>query len=107
MHYVVTKKFARPVGISKTVQAEPFDMHVFPNPASAACNVTFTLDQPGPLRLTLVSPLGQPVATWLDRNFEKGPHWFRFNTASLAPGIYQVILRQGNETAVSKVILIR
>ncbi len=96
MHYVVTKKFGYPVGITPKAPAEPFAMHVFPNPVSDVCNVTFTLDQPGRVKLLLMSHLGQTIATWLDRKLEAGTHSFCYPTTSLIHGLYYVLLQQGN-----------
>ncbi|MDP1621432.1 MAG: M20/M25/M40 family metallo-hydrolase [Bacteroidales bacterium] len=107
LHYVVTKKFGNPVGILQTPLSDPFALQVFPNPVKESFNITFTLAQPGPVKLTLLSPRGQPVVTWVDRRLERGTHWFRFGTASLTPGLYGVLLQQGGATAVRKIILVR
>lgn len=93
MHYVVTMKFGYPVGITHTFTNEPFNLHVFPNPVSSVCNVTFTLDKPGNTTLSLISPTGQTIATIIDRNFLQGKQTFRFTTSSLEPGLYQLLLQ--------------
>jgi hypothetical protein len=79
-------------------------MKVFPNPVSEACHVTFTLDQPGFVQISLVSLSGIKIATWLDRKLEQGKHSFSFSSASLATGLYQVVLQQGNKKSVKKII---
>ena len=104
MHYVVTKKFTYPVGIAQTSPADPFSLHVFPNPVKDACNITFTLDQPGHVQISLISLMGQPVSKLLDRKLERGIHTFRTNTSSLTPGLYEVLLQQGEESSVRKII---
>lgn len=104
MHFVVTKKFGYPVGITPPSLPEPFAMKVFPNPVSEACHVTFTLDQPGFVQISLVSLSGIKIATWLDRKLEQGKHSFSFSSASLATGLYQVVLQQGNKKSVKKII---
>ncbi len=105
MHYVVTKKFGYPVGMAQSSPAEPFGMHVFPNPVKSACNVTFTLDQPGSIKLTLISSMGQTKATLIDRKLDKGTHTFRFVTSSFSTGLYEVLLQQGEKVAARKIIL--
>ncbi|MCX6306168.1 MAG: M20/M25/M40 family metallo-hydrolase [Bacteroidetes bacterium] len=104
MHFVMTKKFGYPVGIPGVDLTEPFAMQVFPNPVQDACNITFTLDHPGRVRLTLVSLMGQTVSTWLDRKLERGTHRLHFSTAGMKPGMYEVLLQQGHETAVRKIV---
>jgi hypothetical protein len=107
IHYVVTKKFGYPVGIVQPALPEPFVLRVFPNPVQDDCHVTFTLDQPGRVRLSLISPIGQTVATWLDKEFGRGTHWFRFATESMSPGMYQVLLQQRNDYEAVKIIVVR
>ncbi|MDD4602520.1 MAG: M20/M25/M40 family metallo-hydrolase [Bacteroidales bacterium] len=107
LYYVMKEKFNYPVGIAHEISAEPFALRVFPNPLKDVCNVSFTLDQPGSTKISLISQMGQKVATWLDCKLEKGTHFSQFTTASLTPGLYQVVLQQGESTAVRKIIRVR
>jgi hypothetical protein len=104
---MMTKKFGNPVGIPPTEPADLFALQVFPNPATGACNVTFTLDKPGRVRLSLISMSGRTSATWLDRRLDRGTHRLRFPTTPHAPGLYQVMLEQGGETAGKKLVIVR
>jgi hypothetical protein len=104
MHYVVTKKFAYPVGIEQATIKDPFDMRVYPNPVKDACNVTFKLERPGRVRISLISPKGLVTSSWLDRKLDSGNHRYRFSMASLNKGLYQVLLQQGAGKTVQKVI---
>jgi hypothetical protein len=106
IRFVMMEKFATPVGVKPTIQAETFNLHVFPNPVYDACNVTFTLDRPGHVRISLLSVTGQEVATWLDQKLDRGSNWFRFSTSKLPAGLYEILLQQGNLTESRKMIRI-
>lgn len=82
-------------------------MHVYPNPVSNVCNVTFALDQPGNVKLTLTSPMGQTVSTLINMHLLQGKHSFRYNTYALIPGLYQFLLQQGEKISVRKIIQVR
>lgn len=107
MHYVVTKKFGYPVGIAQTMNKGQLDFHVFPNPVKETCNVTFVLEKPGRVRISLISLSGQTVSSWLDRKLDRGAHSFRFTSTAFAPGLYQVLFQHSGGTKVEKIILIR
>jgi hypothetical protein len=102
MHYVVTKKFTYPVGIAQAPPADPFLLQVFPNPVKDACNITFTIEEPGPVQVSLISLMGRTVSKLLDRKLERGIHSFRMNTSYLTPGLYEVFLQQGEKSSVRK-----
>jgi hypothetical protein len=104
LHYVVTKKFTYPEGIQRTAAVQPFALHVYPNPIKDVCHVTFKLVTPGHVRLQLVSLMGKPVATWVDRNLEQGSYSFSFPISSLLPGLYEVVLQEGSGMAVQRII---
>lgn len=107
IHFVMTEKFRSPVGITHHDAADPFVLRVFPNPAKEDCNVTFTLDKPGRVRVSLIPSLGQSTHTLLDRKLDPGDHWFQFSVASLEPGLYHVLLQQEEISAVKKLILVK
>ncbi len=105
MHYVITKKFAYPVGITPLTVPEPFSLRIFPNPVKENCNITFTLEKPGRVRLSLIPVTGQSGFTWIDKKLDAGTHSFHFSTLSLVPGLYEVLLQQGDESAGRKIII--
>ena len=105
IHFVVTKKFGYPVGISGKPPAEKFSLRVFPNPVTEKCNVAFNLNKSGRVTISLISPLGQSTV-WLDRKLEPGEHFLTFPASSLPGGLYEVLLRQDGEFALKKIIRI-
>lgn len=103
MHYVMTNKFGHPVGIDNLKYETAFRMQVFPNPVADACNISFTLDKPGRVRLT-ISTLEMQVVTIYDKYMEAGDHRLSFMMDALAPGLYTIVLQQGNQFASRKMI---
>jgi hypothetical protein len=107
IHYVMTEKFNSTVGIRPHAYDDPFALHVFPNPATDQCNLTFTLDQPGRVKVIVISSKGEIIQTLVDRHLESGEHRYRFATTSLMPGLYELVLQKGGEISVKKLIRIR
>ncbi len=107
LHYVMTEKFNQPVGIEPTPLPEAFDLHIYPNPVTDACNVNFTLIKPGRVKLTLMSMQGQLLNTLIDSNLEQGSHWLRFKIGTQALGLYQIMLQSNEGRVVRKIIKIR
>ena len=107
IHYVMTEKFNSTVGIRPHAYIDPFALKVFPNPMTDECNLTFTLDRPGRVKLLLMSPKGDILHTWLDWSLEAGEHQYRFSTTSLMPGLYELVLQKSENISVKKLIRIR
>ena len=107
IHYVMTEKFRNSVGIQQQTCFDPFALKVFPNPVTNECNITFTLDQPGPVKLLLFSQKGDLINTWLDCTLEGGEQQFRFSTTSLMPGLYELALQKSDNISVRKLIRVR
>jgi len=104
LHYVMTEKFTHPVGIKPSNPAKSFVINVYPNPVRNECNITFTIERPGPVKLTLLSIQGQILQTLLEDKLEQGTHRLHFNTGILAPGIYQLMIRYREGCAVKKMV---
>ena len=107
LHFVINNKFGNPLGVSHSNPPSYFGLKVFPNPVKNTCNVTFTLDKPGQVRLSLLSVTGKRVATWLDRKMEAGFQFLTFSTQTLSPGLYEVVLENEGKSAVKKVIRVQ
>jgi hypothetical protein len=104
MHYVMSEKFTHPVGISPYDQPKPIGLSIYPNPVRHECNISFTIEKPGPVKLTLLSMKGQILYTLLENNLKQGTYRLKFNTGNLAAGIYQVMIRYGEGCAVKKIV---
>lgn len=75
-----------------------------PNPFGSVGTVTFTLDHPSPVRITLVDALGREVAGVADGHFDAGEHAVPLTGARLAAGVYFCRLAAGDRTAVIPIV---
>jgi hypothetical protein len=106
LKFVMTEKFRSTVGIPPQQIEMAADLKAFPNPVKDAVNVTFTMDQPGRVRLKLVSMQGQTAAIWIDSRLGQGTFSYRFSTASLSPGLYHIVLQNEKNILSRKIIRI-
>lgn len=84
----------------------------YPNPFNAGTNITFTLDQSGPVTLTVCNLLGQNVRTLIAGHREVGVHteaWDGRNDhgEAVPSGIYFSRLVQNNQSQVRKMVLLK
>lgn len=79
----------------------------YPNPASGATIVGFTLGTPATASLTIVNNLGETVAVLGTGYFTGGSHSFTWNSATVPAGVYVVRLSIGNTSAVQLINVAR
>ncbi|HGY54201.1 MAG TPA: T9SS type A sorting domain-containing protein [Caldithrix abyssi] len=89
----------------------PADFHlnrIYPNPFNPSTTVEYTLDQSGPTTLKVYNVLGQEVVTLLDNEYQTAKTYSKtINMKNQPSGTYFVHLRQGNKSAVKKMLLIK
>jgi hypothetical protein len=84
----------------------PLDLDVFPNPATDV-TIALTLDHAAPVEIEVVDVLGRRVARLLNGETVAGSERLRWRPEGLAPGLYFVRLRAGEQTAVRPVTIVR
>lgn len=86
-----------------------FALHAaWPNPFNPSTRLAFTLDQAGPVTLSVWSVLGERMATLLDMApLGAGRHELNWQASHLPSGMYLVELRSGGQRAVQKLSLLR
>jgi len=84
-----------------------FALRATPNPARVATMLAFTLDQPGPVRLTLYDALGREVAVLLDGVHRAGPHEAALDASALRPGLYLARLEADGRAVTRRVTVAR
>jgi hypothetical protein len=83
-------------------------MQPYPNPVSAMATIPFSLDQSGPVTVTVYDVLGRRVATLLDRDARPaGPSELRWNTGEVAAGVYFVKLEANQKSVSRKIAVVR
>jgi hypothetical protein len=78
-----------------------------PNPFSGSTTLSFTLDNPGPVRLSVHTMLGRELTVLLDEERRAGRHEVAFNTGSLPSGTYLYRLQSGNIVQTRTMTLVR
>jgi hypothetical protein len=92
LHYVMKEKFTHPLGVNPIQQDESAALYIFPNPVTDACRVTFFLEQPGYVKLTVMSVQGQVIKPLIDQNLEQGSHSLSFRMDTEPSGLYQLVM---------------
>jgi hypothetical protein len=78
-----------------------------PNPTRSATTLRFYLAQPGHVKLDIVNPAGQQVASIIDDDRREGDHQVRWQPENLPSGIYFSVLRVANRVAARELVLLR
>ncbi|MGF1669021.1 MAG: T9SS type A sorting domain-containing protein [Balneolaceae bacterium] len=79
----------------------------YPNPFNPTTNITFTLDSPAHVLLTVYNTQGQKVATLVDGVRTSGFHEVKFNAEGLASGTYMYRLQSDGQSITRKLTLIK
>lgn len=92
------------VGTAPVVTREP-ELSVYPNPTTETVHFDFPVAQDGFHQVRLVDAGGRTVEVLVERNLAAGDARLVFNTAPLAPGMYQVVVsREGQPIFTEKLL---
>ena len=78
----------------------------FPNPATDAVNIQFTLRNAANIRLMIYNLQGQKIATLAKGRRERGAHDVSWDCGTTAAGVYWVVLQTGARTASVKIVVL-
>jgi hypothetical protein len=78
-----------------------------PNPFNPSTSINFTLTDAGIVRLAVYDIAGREVVELVNGYRQAGNHEATFNASGLASGVYIYELTSGNQTAISKMILMK
>jgi hypothetical protein len=101
------------VAVRKPVTDPPaqpavFTLHpAYPNPFNPSTTLSYTLDHPMQIELSVYNLLGQQVRTLAFGLQEAGEHSVPFTAGEMASGVYFVRLEAGGRAETQKVVLIR
>jgi hypothetical protein len=104
LHFVMNQKFKNTNGIDNFQSVDPFDLHIYPNPVTTVCNLTFKLSKPCNMKISLFSMQGQLIKTILNADLQQGIQTLNFQTSELTPGVYEIVLQNGMNQYVKKII---
>lgn len=100
MHY--TKE--APTAIRSVPEGE-ITLHVFPNPSSGKCNVSYSLPQSENVLIELCNVLGERVAVLKNENHVKGNYTEQISTGQLTTGVYFVRVSSESFSGMKKVVI--
>ena len=67
-----------------------------PNPFTSTTTLTFSLDEAGPVRLSIYDVMGRRVSVLVDRSLPASEHTVSFDGTGRASGVYLYVLRVGD-----------
>ena len=79
----------------------------YPNPFNPETRITYTIAQPGQVKLTVYNVIGQKVATLVDEYKAANTYHVTFDANNLTSGVYFYRLEVGDYTKTMKMMLLR
>ena len=84
-----------------------FSLSAFPNPFNSQAVISFTLDRPGHVRLTIFDIQGREVCRLFQDFKTSGSYDFAFDGSELSSGVYFAAMNSAAESQVTKLILLK
>lgn len=88
-------------------EEETPECSIAPNPAGGEAGLTYTLRNPGRVRITVLNALGQEVTGYPVHQREAGRYELQLNLADIPPGVYYCRVEAGDRVAVRPLIIAR
>ncbi|MFU8860742.1 MAG: endonuclease/exonuclease/phosphatase family protein [Cyclonatronaceae bacterium] len=79
----------------------------FPNPFNPATTITFTVPEPGNVRIDVFDVLGRRIADLVNETYSSGVHNVAFNASDLPSGIFLIRMNAGNQVFTRKMTLVK
>jgi predicted CXXCH cytochrome family protein len=92
--------------ISTTPQSFELSQN-FPNPFNAVTTIPFAVMKSGHVKLSVYNVLGQEVASLVDGDMLRGAYRVQWDASNVSGGMYVARLVQGDESATTKVLLMK
>ncbi|MDY0017817.1 MAG: peptidylprolyl isomerase [Candidatus Delongbacteria bacterium] len=97
-----------PVSIESQITPAEIELYQnYPNPFNPDTEISFSLDRPQEVRLTVFNTSGQLVAELMNGKVEKGFHRIKFNASDLNSGIYFYKLECEGFNGTKRMLLIK
>jgi CubicO group peptidase (beta-lactamase class C family) len=82
-------------------------LKIAPNPASSSATISFMVNSPGKILLSVYDINGRLVATLANREFAAGEQQLKWNTSNVNAGVYLIRLHAQSLVQTKKLILIK
>jgi hypothetical protein len=79
----------------------------YPNPFNPSTKISFSIKEPGFVKLNVYNLLGQQISTIVNENLNAGNYARNFNASDLPSGIYFYKLEAGNTVLINKMMLLK
>jgi endonuclease/exonuclease/phosphatase family metal-dependent hydrolase len=79
----------------------------YPNPFNPATTITFTVPQPGEVRIGIFDVLGRHIADVANETYSQGVHNIAFDASALPSGIFLIRLNAGAHVLTRKMTLLK
>ena len=98
----------QPVADEETPHTNGLALHApHPNPSASTIHIPYTLPVSGTVELAVVDVLGREVRRLVEARQPEGAHTAQLDASALAPGVYVIRLRAGDETRTRRVTIVR
>ncbi len=104
---VLRAEFNDVLGVHAGVQTGrglAFNLRAFPNPSVGDVTVSFTTEESGHVKLTIVNTLGETVNVAFEGDVEAGDHTVVLDAAALPAGVWYYHLSVNDRTAIGKLV---
>lgn len=82
--------------------------NVYPNPFNPSAKIQYTLDKAGVTNLQVYNVLGQHLMTLIENKFQNASTYeVSFDMSEFPTGTYFVVLRQGDNSSIQKMMLLK
>ncbi|MCH7723744.1 MAG: T9SS type A sorting domain-containing protein [Bacteroidetes bacterium] len=92
------------------IETSPLSFELFqnyPNPFNPNTTIKYSISEPGKLKLTVYSLLGEEIKVLVDEYKSSGNYLILFDGSDLSSGVYIYTLIAGNKTLSKKLILLK
>lgn len=101
--------YRMPVGIPETYapgnNQDEIKIDIYPNPVHSTANISFELNQNGPVKISVTDISGRVVKQFDLENQSKGENEFSFNCNDLISGVYLLNVKAGSSIQNAKFIV--
>jgi PKD repeat protein len=82
-------------------------VQIWPNPDNGIVNISYINPMAGYVSAAIYDNQGKKIETIFDGELAAGTHEFRWNSAAIAPGAYNIVIQTANGSSATKCIIAR
>jgi hypothetical protein len=86
---------------TEDIQPVVYEFHLFPNPTKTNASISFSLQENGDVKFSIINISGQVMKSWEENSLTTGEHSVEMNTVDLMNGVYFIRLEMLNRKPVT------